>query len=460
MSSRFHPMAYHSAQLPRPNTFVPTAASLSSQPLMDIPSVIDGHWTWQQIYGDSSLSSRIPHDSHSTDLDPGIHVHQSTQAPAHPFDPYVKPSPQLPLHRLEVLPSRNDDTPARLYHPQQRYPQPAWNVYSNSDEHIRETRAARTSRHLRESSEKSGRGQSVSPPPIPPRPIDSPKYERPFVPLGPRQPRRVTVPLPSQSTSITLEPTPNPTSHLSEIPVTPPRYIDLPYPSFITPSEVLSPAPKSYVGYFGPPSPHRLSPGTVRSLEALVDDDALATLVRSAGWDLGIDKTLPPPPVPTKKMEKERPSIFGVFDGVEQRPGIRTRKSEEKRVRVVEHVRIPSVSGELHDHFVTEGEDLLADGKEKVEKIGTGTGSGMLKVLDRKEGDGQLSKQGEKAGLQGSARGGRGGKVTMVREVWSNLNDNASVHPPSTIELQTKGRRVSQGKLKTLIEKYEKGFMV
>ena len=232
----------------------------------------------------------------------------------------------------------------------QAYTQPSWVVHSLPAvaEEPMETKAERTSRHLRETS--AGRGRSASPPsaPIPVTPIISsaPHLRRPPSVAGPR-------PAPTRSAS-TLPSAPSaPSTPVIARPITPPLLSPMPQP--IEPNsyfdqQVHSLSPDSPIGH------GKLSPATIKSLEDFAD--RLATPPR-------LDKTLPgsPDEIRSKAMRpldspsRERRSVMSVFDidaprdgSGESRPEATRRESSERRVAVeTRRVREASIVVEIHN---------------------------------------------------------------------------------------------------------------
>lgn len=202
-----------------------------------------------------------------------------------------------------------------------------------------ETKAERTSRHLRETS--GNRGRSVSPPPAP-APTSPPRLRRPPSVVGPR-------PAPARSMSFSRAP--------QEEPTTPPNHTQLHTPPLLSPMPQ-NLEPNSYFDqqvHSLPPESTldlgKLSPATVLSLESLAEHISLGTPE--------MDTTLPlsPDESRSRAMEvplssspiRERPSTFSVFaEG--QRPEATRRESHEKRVVVeMRHQREASFAAEVFE---------------------------------------------------------------------------------------------------------------
>lgn len=212
-----------------------------------------------------------------------------------------------------------------------------------------ETKAVRTSRHLRETS--GNRGRSVSPPPAP-LPVSPPRLRRPPSVVGPR-------PAPPRSTSYPL-----PVEPVDSSPQSPTR---LSTPPLLSPVP-LNMEPNSYfdqqVHSLSPETPldlGKLSPGTVMSLESLAEQLELNTP--------GMDKSLPLSPdesrsramnVPLSSSPlRERPSIFSVFSDA-SRPEATRRESSERRVAVeTRHLREASHAAEVFEEVRHTLEHLL-----------------------------------------------------------------------------------------------------
>ena len=232
----------------------------------------------------------------------------------------------------------------------QAYTQPSWVVHSLPAvaEESMETKAERTSRHLRETS--AGRGRSTSPPsaPVPVTPIISsaPHLRRPPSVAGPRPaPRRSASTLPSapstQSAPVVAQPITPPLLSPMPQPIEPNSYFD---------QQVHSLCPDSPIGH------GKLSPATIKSLEDFAE--SLATPPR-------IDKTLPgsPDEIRSKAMRplgsplRERRSVMSVFDidaprngSGESRLEATRRESSERRVAVeTRRVREASIVVEIHN---------------------------------------------------------------------------------------------------------------
>ena len=348
--------------------------------------------------GRSPDSSKFEQHRHSGPSPPAS---RSLARPAPPLSAYSDAGSGSLASKENLAP------PPGTRRPTAEYVGPRWVVYNSAPSRptvSRETKAERTSRHLREDSERSGRRRSVSPP-LPPIPIPLESFEPAprelnLKPLGPRpRPRLSSAPQakPPQAKSVNAERNP----------------------------ALLSPTPQALVGYFDdPPSPNRLSPGTVRSLEALVDDDQLYTLVdrfSRAKLDDGPTSPSPSPITPAKKVRGERLSVRDVWESTETHavPPLPT-------TPVIETARV--VSSQLP------------------------------------------------AQPKGSARGGRGGRVTSAKQIWLDYakeNErvlSASTSAPTLVKsrsasatssstsgvyAQPRPTGVAQARLKALIDKYD-----
>ena len=381
--------------------------------LVGVPSIYGGGWEWEQMY------AGIPHDNYNArGLSPDSsrfeqHRHSVPSPPA--SRSLARPAPSLGAYSdagSGSLASKEDLAPLPgTRRPAAEYVEPKWVIHNSAPSRptvSRETKAERTSRHLREDSERSGRGRSVSPPLPPiPIPLESSDLTPPpaprelkLKPLGPRpRPRLSSAPQakPPQAKSVNAERNP----------------------------ALLSPTPQALVGYFDdPPSPNRLSPGTVRSLEALVDDDQLYTLVdrfSRAKLDDGPTSPVPSPITPAKKVRGERLSVRDVWESTEIRavPPL-------PATPVIETARVVSK---------------------------------------------QLPMQ-----PKGSTRGGRGGRVTSAKQIWLDYakeNErvlSASASAPTLVKsrsasatssstsgvyAQPRPTGVAQARLKALIDKYD-----
>lgn len=207
-----------------------------------------------------------------------------------------------------------------------RYSQPEWVIHHLPpvEEEIAETKAERTSRHLRETS--GHRGRSVSPP-SPKESLSPPRPTRRSSVVGPRPP-------PGRSTSA-------PISVLGLSRCEP----SLPQPGGTVTPPLLSPMPLQIEpnSYFdqqvhslpleAPLDIGKLSPATILSLESFADRLEPSPL-SSGSHALSLEGDTSAVPRPgSRSPVRERRSVLEVF-ATDQKPEVRRRESRERRVAV------------------------------------------------------------------------------------------------------------------------------
>ncbi|WWD05474.1 hypothetical protein V865_003551 [Kwoniella europaea PYCC6329] len=353
----------------------------------------------------------------------------SSRSPHHPFSAAERMStsdhrPKLhqSRHSISELPTRAGTHPFSAYRPAYHplpvppridydYPQPDWSLYAVSDEE--ESRATRTSRHLRETSEI--RGRSVSPPPPPLQSEMSPSIAKAEQTYAINLPPRRATPLHG--------PRPPSAPRLNIIPATILSPIS---PEILSPKPIVFTHSDSYFdGQQATTSPEsspprggscRLSKDTVKSLEAMVVDDE-PIVVNEAGET--------PRRRSTRRGSDHRRSILNLFE--EENKSSEDGPFEGGLYRAREH--------RICDHHSSSLGSLEETSKTRSEKQKMSqTGSSSIGALDDKDNATERVTEAETTSNMStdpfispdpnkSARGGRGGRVTSARQLFEDKNN-------------------------------------
>ncbi|OCF56666.1 hypothetical protein L486_05520 [Kwoniella mangroviensis CBS 10435] len=336
-----------------------------------------------------------------------------TRADPHPFSAY-----RTPYHPLPVPPWIN-----------YVYPQPDWSLYAVSED---ESRASRTSRHLRETSK--NRGRSVSPP------------------LAPMLQSEVSPPIAKAEQTYTLSPSPRRATPLHG-PRAPsaPRLNIIPA-TILSPisQEILSPKPIIFTNpdsYFdgqqattsSESSPtkggtYRCSKDTVKSLEAMVVDDE-SIVVNEAGEI--------PRRRSTRRGSNHRRSILNLFE--EENKSSEDGSLEGGLYRAREHRICDHHSASLGSVAET------PDTRPESQKIST-AGSNSIGALDDKDNAIESATESKATFNKStdpfispdpskSARGGRGGRVTSARQLIEDQSNQSKYN--TGISLADRKKRYS-----------------